>query len=180
MLSKLRAAVFAVASAAAMGVGSANAVIVNAVTNQIESEGLGDIHVVFDSVSAGDSSNVVSIDYGATPLFNNQTDPVGTLVNIGFVAPGEGLEFRLDNLTKGMSFITGLAADNIDGVIHALLSTNPDGSITVSFEDLPDGGDFDYNDVVFTVYETPIPGALLLLLTGMAGLGAASRGRKTA
>jgi hypothetical protein len=181
MLSKFRAAMVGVAAAAALGAaGSASAAVINGATNQIESSGLGDIIVRFDSFSAAHSSDILSIDFGASTLFNNQSSPLGTTVNIGPYAAGEALEFRLDNLTLALSFFTGLAADNIDNVLHAVLFLNPDGSIRVSFEDLPNGGDFDYNDLVFTVYETPVPGALVLLLTGLAGLGSAARRRKSA
>lgn len=169
----------AAAVAAGAMFGAAHAAHINAATNQIESSNGGEIIVVFDSLSAGDSSNLVSLNTGAT-LFNNQSAPIGTTVSVGAFLAGETIGFRLDNLSKSVSFVTGLAAGNYDNILHAILTPNADGSITVSFEDLPNGGDFDYNDLVFTVYETPIPAAAALLLTGLAGFGAASRKRKTA
>lgn len=169
----------AAAMAAGAMFGAANAAHINAATNQIESTNGGNIIVVFNSLSAADSSNLVSLNTGAT-LFNNQSAPLGTTVNVGAFLAGETIGFRLDNLSKAVSFVTGLAADNYDNILHAILTKNADGSITVSFEDLPNGGDFDYNDLVFTVYETPVPAAAALLLTGLAGFGFAGRKRKAA
>ncbi len=177
MTKKLFAGAAAGAVMAAGGI--ANAAYINAATNKIESSHGGEIIVVFEGLSAADSSNLVSVNTGAT-ILNNQTAPIGTSVNIGSFSAGEAIDFRLDNLSKSVSFVTGLASDNYDNVLHAMLSQNPDGSITVSFEDLPNGGDFDYNDLVFKVYETPIPAAGALLLTGLAGFGFAGRKRKKA
>lgn len=175
----LAAAAILTAGAALSAGGAANAAYISAGTNQIVSSHGGSLIVTFKSRSAADSSNLVFLGTGET-LFNNQSAPIGTTVNAGSVAAGSAVEFRLDNLSKSVSFVTGLAADNYDNVLHALLSANPDGSITVSFEDLPQGGDFDYNDLVFSVYETPIPAAGALLLTGLAGFGFAGRKRKAA
>ncbi len=160
--------------------GAASAAYINPATNQIEAEGRGDILVRFDFFSAAYSSDVVSVDYGGGVLFNNQTDPIGTTVNIGSFAAGEEVNFQINVLNTGLSYVTGLGSDNFDGVVHALLDLEPSGAIRVAFEDLLNGGDLDYNDVVFTVYETPIPAAGLLLLSGLAGLGFAARGRKKA
>ncbi|PQA87049.1 DUF4114 domain-containing protein [Hyphococcus luteus] len=184
MMKRLFAAAAIATSGAVLAAGgAANAAYINPATNKIESSNGGDITVVFDSSWAGDSSNLVSVNTGAT-LFNNHADSFGTTVNIGSFLPGEEIDFRLDNLSKSLSFVTGLAADNYDNVLHAILSQNADGSITVGFEDLPNGGDLDYNDLVFTVYETafetPIPAAGVLLLTGLAGFGFAGRKRKAA
>ncbi|MEQ8179588.1 MAG: DUF4114 domain-containing protein [Amphiplicatus sp.] len=162
-----------VLAAAVLFGGRVNAAIINYAANQIISEG-GDVYVRFDSVSAGHSSNLVSPDLGAV-LFNNKTASIGTVVNLGSFAAGQVIDFRLDNLTTGLSYFTGPSANNVDNSVHALLNENTDGSVTVGFEDLSQGSDWDYNDLVFSVFEVPLPAAAWLLLAGLAGLSFASR-----
>lgn len=158
----------------------ASAAYINPVTNQIVADGTGDVIVRFVSVSAANSSNVVSLP-GGSVVFNNQTAAIGSTFNIGTFAAGSSIKFRLDNLNTGLSFYTGQWWNNFDLMVHALLSMNADGSIRVSFEDLKRSvSDKDYNDIVFDVIETPVPGALVLLLTGLLGLGAAGRRRNAA
>lgn len=163
-----------VMAAACLFGGRVNAAIVNLAANQIISEGSGNVHVRFDSVSAGHSSNLVSVDLG-TMLFNNKTALIGAVVTLGSFAAGQVIDFRLDNLTTGLSYFTGPSASNIDNSVHALLNGNADGSVTVGFEDLSKNSDWDYNDLVFTVFEAPLPAAGLLMLAGLAGLCFASR-----
>lgn len=164
----------------ALGALPASAAYINPVTNQIVSEGTGNVVVRFVSQSAGNSSNIVSLPGGGT-LFNNQTAAAGSTYSAGAFAAGSTISFRLDNLNSGLSYYTGQFWNNFDLMVHALLTQNADGSIRVAFEDLPSWKtDRDYNDVVFDVIETPVPGALVLLLTGVLGLGAAGRGRRKA
>jgi hypothetical protein len=158
----------------------ASAAYINPVTNQIVADGTGNVIVKFVSQSAANSSNVVSLPGGGV-VFNNQSAAIGSTFDIGSFAAGSAIKFRLDNLNTGLSFYTGQWWDNFDLMVHARLSTNADGSIRVSFEDVKRlFSDKDYNDVVFDVIETPIPGALALLLTGLLGLGAAGSRNKTA
>ncbi len=154
---------------------SANALTINTTTNQIEASGNGRVTVRFDSVSAADSSSLFDVSFGNRFLFNNKADAIGSTIDIGTFAAGQSILFRLDNLSARASFFTGLASDNFDNVIHAALIQNTDGSVIVGFEDLVGGGDNDFNDLIFTVVETPLPAAGLLLLSGLAGLGFAGR-----
>ena len=168
--------------------GTADALTINTTTNQVETTRDGKVSVRFDAVSASFSSDLVLIDAvgdtGGVFLMNNKTTPLGTVVDLGSFLAGTPLVFRLDVLTTGNSFFTGLASDNPLGFIeYALFTENADGSITVGFEDIRGGGDRDFNDLVFTIFEvveTPIPGAVLFMLTGLAGFGAARRLKKSA
>ncbi|MCK5749451.1 MAG: DUF4114 domain-containing protein [Oricola sp.] len=164
--------------------GAANAAYIDAATNQVVASGTGDLVIVFNGHTASHSNNLVSPDFAGI-LFNNHGSAVGDTVNMGAFLAGEVIEFQINNLTTGFTYVTGLAADNFDNVLHAILTANPDGSITVGFEDLKGGGDRDYDDLVFTIYETvadvvetPLPAAGVLMMAGLAGFGFASRKRR--
>ena len=81
--------------------------------------------------------------------------PTGTQLNLGQFNSGAELEFYLTN-PSGLTFHTGPASRNPDGIIHANVVSNGANSWTVGFEDITGGGDSDYNDVSFTVTATLI------------------------
>ena len=49
------------------------------------------------------------------------------------------------------SFVTGLGERNPDGIVHAIVEADGPGAVKVRFEDLFDGGDFNYTDAVIRV-----------------------------
>jgi hypothetical protein len=166
----------AVAAAALSLAASANAATINASTNSIVSTYGGPLQITFISKTAAFSSDLV---FNGATLFNNQSAAPGFTTTIAGPAAGASADFSINVLTEGTTFFTGLAALNADGLVHALLILNADGSISVGFEDILGGGDLDFDDLVFSVTEVPVPGALALMLTGLAGFGFARR-RKAA
>lgn len=125
----------------------------------------------------------------------SNTSPLGTSANYGFVAAGSTLEFYL-SVSSGDVWSSD-AANNSDGVQH-IYSQSWGGGETVGFqafvasiytyvgwEDLPGGGDRDYNDHQFVfqnvraVNEVPEPATWALMIAGFGLVGAAARRRRT-
>ncbi len=133
---------------------------------------------------------VNGVDRGT--LLSN-TSALGTSANYGFVAAGSTLEFYL-SVSNGDVWSSDVA-NNSDGVqhiysegwgggesvgIHAFLASI---YTYVGWEDLPGGGDKDYNDHQF-VFENvrgtntvPEPATWAMLITGFGLVGMAARRR---
>ena len=122
-----------------------------------------------------------SPDADARFVFDKETPLDLGPVDLGRFAAGTELIFRLDVRNTGLSFFTGDADRNIDGIAHALATTMLDDAgtyiTTVGFEDLRGGGDLDFNDFEFRltnvidpvlVAAPPVPALLAL---GLLGLG---------
>jgi hypothetical protein len=115
---------------------------------------------------------------------NNQTSVYGQQLSFGNVKAGDALVFELVNLAPGdVGPYYSDRSLNADGINH-VYSTSYAGDasiaagISVGFEDLPNGGDFNYNDENFVFVNVaaneasvPEPGSLLLLAAGVAGFG---------
>jgi len=76
---------------------------------------------------------------------------------IGVFPAGTPIEFGIDNGFDGF-FRTGSAVNNSDGIVHALVNKSKGASI-IRFEDMKNGGDWNFNDAVITVRNQPIPPA---------------------
>lgn len=150
----------------------------------------GDL-VAYFAGSTASFSNVLGllvngVDTGITGLNNQGTAP-GTALNFGPVAAGDRLTFYIDVLTTESIFYSDptLNADGINHVYSAAYAGGDFGipaGLYVAFEDLPDGGDFNYRDLEFvftnaTSAGVPEPASWALMIAGFATIGAVARRR---
>jgi hypothetical protein len=75
---------------------------------------------------------------------------VGTLVTLGEFPAGAELILGIGT-PEGYTYVTGAAARNPDGIVHAIVEEDGAGSLTIRFEDLFKGGDLSYSDAVIRV-----------------------------
>jgi len=152
----------------------------------------GDVTAYFAGSDAG-YTNVITllvngVDTGIVGL-NNHTSAYGQMLNFGAVKAGDSLVFKLINLNENpVGPFYSDSALNAGGYNHIYSSAYAGDSlipkgIFVGFEDLPNGGDFDYNDERFVfvnvadVTDVPEPASIALLLAGVAGIAASRKQR---
>ncbi len=146
----------------------------------------GDVVVTFVSNGAGYTSELYldgPVGDGLGSIFNNQSTPISTSLNLGAFLAGTELIFKLEVMNTGKVFYSGGASRNPDGIAHAVVDSGLNQS-KVGFEDLFGGGDLDYNDLVFSFTNvsgtsvgpgvSPLavdePSTLILFGIGLAGL----------
>jgi len=176
-------------SAQAAPIPYANAGTPNTQTYVFTAQATGDVMAYFAGSNADYMNQITLLVNGvATGVFglNNHESAYGDQLNFGTVNKGDVLTFALVNINPGdVGPWYSNAAMNADGYQHIYASAYAGDSlipagIAVGFEDLRNGGDFDYNDenFVFTNLATettdpsdvPEPASLGLMLIGAAGL----------
>jgi hypothetical protein len=196
-MNMLKKVATAAVLATGLSAGAANAALIT-VTNPLVAS--GPVTAIFAFASAKDESelNASQASIGTVTLFDNQSDPVGTVVQLA-TTPGT-ITFTLNNITQGYSFDAGVLA--FDGQYHAKYSSNfadfgvgalpaavaaaiaanPGSYVFVGFEDRSFNGadnstgkpaDGDFNDLIyaFKSVSVPAPGALAVLGLGLMGVG---------
>ena len=153
----------------------------------------GDVSAYFAGSDAG-YTNVITllvngVETGIVGL-NNQTSVYGQMLNFGAVHAGDRLVFKLINTNPGNvgpfysdSSLNGGGYNHIYSSSYAGDDKIPAG-VFIGFEDLPNGGDFDYNDERFVfvnvadVTDVPEPASIALLMAGVAGLAASRKSKR--
>jgi hypothetical protein len=87
---------------------------------------------------------------------------------------------------SGAPLWTSLPSENSDSLDHMVTwqitggEGNTVGNYVIAWEDLPGGGDRDYNDLVLevSVQPVPIPAAVWLFVSGLLGLSGIARARR--
>jgi len=162
----------------------------NAITYTFKAASASSLTAYFAGSTAGYTSKITMlVNGGATGIFglNNHTSAYGDSLDFGNVNAGDTLVFKLINLSPGdIDPWYSQQSMNSDGINHIYSSaytgdTIIPAGIFVGFEDLPNGGDFNYQDEGFvftnvaTTSSVPEPASLALLGLGIAGIAISRR-----
>ncbi|MBB4658269.1 DUF4114 domain-containing protein [Parvularcula dongshanensis] len=150
----------------------------------------GNVTVTYEGKDAGFRSALylLGADGEDTLVFKGKSFAAGTSFDLGDFTAGTELIFRLAIANRGgYSLYSGDGSRNAKGFANARAETIGGLVTRVSFEDMLGGGDKDFNDFGFTVSNSaagaipnPVPGAAIVMLTGIAGLAGMRSRRRTA
>ncbi len=144
----------------------------------------GEVMLTFLSKEAA-YSNDIYLAGTQGKILNNQTAAVNQQFSLGSFQAGTELIFSMFVNNTSYTFFNGKAENNLDKILHTAYEIRPDNLIIVGFEDLFNGGDRDYDDLVFSlsnvdvkklvVTPVPEPETYAMLLAGLLMLGAVRR-----
>lgn len=169
--------------------------IENTIQYEFIAASTGDVTAYFAGSDAGYTNVLTLLVNGAESGIvglNNQTSTYGQMLNFGAVHAGDRLVFKLINTNPGTVGPFYSDSSLNEGGYNHIFSAQYEGDalipkgIFVGFEDLPRGGDFDYNDERFVfvnvadVTDVPEPASIALLMAGVAGLAASRKAKRKA
>lgn len=144
----------------------------------------GEVMLTFLSKEASYSDDLF-LQGSSTKILNNQTALLGQQFSLGSFQAGAELAFKLFVNDTHNTFYSGFASNNADNSIHTAFELNSDKTVTVGFEDLLNGGDKDFNDVIFklsnvsisnvAVAAVPEPLTVSMMLAGLFMFAALKR-----
>jgi hypothetical protein len=147
----------------------------------------GEVILTFLSKTAA-YSNDLYLQGTSDSILNNQTAAPGTQYSLGFFETGAEIAFTMFVKNTGFAYYTGNASLNPDNFLHAAFDVTSSQSLNIGFEDLFNGGDKDYDDLVFslsnvsvgyTAQPVPEPETYAMLLAGLFAIGALKRRKAT-
>ena len=141
----------------------------------------GEVILTFLSKTAS-YSNDLFLQGTPAAILNNQTANPGAQYSLGSFQAGTELAFTMFVNNTGFVYYTGDAGKNPDSFIHAAYDITSNQTLNIGFEDIFNGGDRDYDDMVFSLTNvsvgpllSPVPEpetygmlALGLMLVGFA------------
>ena len=124
----------------------------------------GEVTVTFGGSNA-EYTSTLYLAGAETGIFSTNA-LAGSTSSLGNFMAGTELSFRLEVQNTGNVFFTGAGVNNIDGIAHAIIESVGTDTLRVGFEDLLEGGDRDYDDLVFffsntTTEKTIVEGQIL-------------------
>ena len=146
----------------------------------------GEVILTFLSKTAS-YSNDLFLQGTPVAILNNQTANPGAQYSLGSFQAGTELAFTMFVNSTGFAYYTGDAGINPDSFLHAAYDVTSNQTLNIGFEDIFNGGDRDYDDLVFslsnvsvgpTLSPVPEPETFGMLALGLTLLGFVAR-RKT-
>lgn len=153
-----------------------------------ENQGTIDVKVISHWAGFSHAFGFIDADNLFTPLLTARGRGHGPRVSFDSEDSGNLFRFGID--PSGAPLWSSSVSDNTDGLDHMMtwqITTSPNkhllGAYIIAWEDLADGGDGDFNDLVVLVRNdvapavVPLPAALWLFASGLLGLATIVRRR---